>query len=126
MNDKLSLGLGISSRMLGGRVSDRRSTGTIQTMPDTPLRTPTLLSLVAPVYDEELLIEEFVARARAALADYDFELVLVDDGSKDRTPELLDAIASADPRVPAIHLSPPFAHHPALPAALHPPPPAAP
>ena len=52
-------------------------------MPDTPLRTPTLLSVVAPVYDEELLIEEFVARATAALADYDFELVLVDDGSND-------------------------------------------
>ena len=32
-------------------------------MPDTPLRTPTLLSVVAPVYDEEELVEEFVARA---------------------------------------------------------------
>ena len=32
-------------------------------MSDTPLRTPTLLSVVAPVYDEEELVEEFVARA---------------------------------------------------------------
>ena len=47
-------------------------------MQDTPPRTPKLLSLVAPVYDEELLIEEFVARAVAALADFDFELVLVE------------------------------------------------
>ena len=45
-------------------------------MTDKPPRTPKLLSLVAPVYNEELLIEEFVARATAALADFDFELVL--------------------------------------------------
>ena len=32
-------------------------------MQDTPPRTPKLLSLVAPVYDEELLIEEFVTAA---------------------------------------------------------------
>ena len=44
-------------------------------MAEIPLRVPTLLSLVAPVYDEEELIEEFVTRASAALADYDFELV---------------------------------------------------
>src|ERR1700758_252692 len=87
-------------------------------MPDNPLRTPTLLSLVAPVYDEELLIEEFVARASAALADYDFELVLVNDGSKDRTPELPDRIAASDPRVRVIHLSRNFGHQAALTAGL--------
>ena len=42
------------------------------------------------MYDEQELIEEFVARACAAVADYEFELVLVNDGSSDRTPELLD------------------------------------
>src|ERR1700683_5174175 len=63
-----------------------------QIMSDTPLRTPTLLSLVAPVYNEEELVEQFVARATAAIADYEFELVLVNDGSSDRTPELLDRI----------------------------------
>jgi dolichol-phosphate mannosyltransferase len=87
-------------------------------MQDTPPRTPKLLSLVAPVYDEELLIEEFVARATAALADYDFELVLVDDGSRDRTPELLDRLAAADPRVRVIHLSRNFGHQAALTAGL--------
>jgi hypothetical protein len=55
-------------------------------MPDTALRTPTLLSLVAPVYDEELLIEQFVARAVAALADYDFELVLVNSSGASQPP----------------------------------------
>jgi dolichol-phosphate mannosyltransferase len=86
-------------------------------MSDTPLRTPTLLSLVAPVYNEEELVEQFVARATAAIADYEFELVLVNDGSSDRTPELLDRIA-ADPRVRVIHLSRNFGHQAALTAGL--------
>jgi polyisoprenyl-phosphate glycosyltransferase len=85
---------------------------------DIPLRTPTLLSVVAPVYDEELLVEQFLARACAAAADYDFELVLVNDGSKDRTPELLDRVAAADPRVRVIHLSRNFGHQAALTAGL--------
>src|ERR1700719_589993 len=87
-------------------------------MADTPLRTPTLLSVVAPVYDEEELIEEFVSRTIAAVADYEFELVLVNDGSSDRTPELLDRIAATDPRVRVIHLSRNFGHQAALTAGL--------
>ena len=79
---------------------------------------PTLLSVVAPVYNEEELVEQFVARACAAVADYTFELVLVNDGSSDRTPELLDRIAAADPRVRVIHLSRNFGHQAALTAGL--------
>jgi len=73
---------------------------------------------VAPVYDEEQLVEEFVARACAAAADYEFELVIVDDGSSDSTPALLDRIAAADPRVRVIHLSRNFGHQAALTAGL--------
>src|SRR5882757_10982715 len=87
-------------------------------MPDTALRTPKLLSIVAPVYNEQELVEEFVARACAAAADYEFELVIVDDGSSDRTPELLDRAAAADPRVRVIHLSRNFGHQAALTAGL--------
>jgi polyisoprenyl-phosphate glycosyltransferase len=87
-------------------------------MSDNPARTPTLLSLVAPVYNEEQLIEAFVDRARAAIADYQFELVLVNDGSSDATPELLDRIAASDPRVRVIHLSRNFGHQAALTAGL--------
>jgi dolichol-phosphate mannosyltransferase len=85
---------------------------------ETPLRTPTLLSVVAPVYDEQELVEEFVARTVAALAGCTFELVLVDDGSSDRTPALLDRIADVDPRVRVIHLSRNFGHQAALTAGL--------
>jgi glycosyltransferase involved in cell wall biosynthesis len=86
--------------------------------PTPPLRTPTLLSVVAPVFDEQELVEEFVARTIAAVADYDFELVIVNDGSSDRTPELLDRIAASDPRVRVIHLSRNFGHQAALTAGL--------
>ncbi len=82
------------------------------------LRTPTLLSVVAPVYDEEELIEQFVARAIAAVAGHPFELVLVNDGSADRTPEILNRIAGADPRVRIVHLSRNFGHQAALTAGL--------
>jgi dolichol-phosphate mannosyltransferase len=87
-------------------------------MSDTPLRTPTLLSIVAPVYNEQELVEQFVARAAAAAADYDYELVMVNDGSSDHTPELLDRLASSDRRVRVIHLSRNFGHQAALTAGL--------
>jgi polyisoprenyl-phosphate glycosyltransferase len=81
-------------------------------------RTPTLLSVVAPVYNEEELIDAFVARATAAVADFDFELILVNDGSSDSTPRRLDQIAETDPRIRVIHLSRNFGHQAALTAGL--------
>jgi polyisoprenyl-phosphate glycosyltransferase len=81
-------------------------------------RTPTLLSVVAPVYNEEELIDAFVARASAAVADYDYELILVNDGSADSTPQKLDRIAQRDPRVRVVHLSRNFGHQAALTAGL--------
>lgn len=88
-------------------------------MPDLlSQRSPTLLSVVAPVYDEEELVEAFVARAKAAVSEWEYELVLVNDGSSDTTPEILDRLADADPRVRVIHLSRNFGHQAALTAGL--------
>jgi glycosyltransferase involved in cell wall biosynthesis len=95
-----------------------RSSAKTTIMSDTRLRTPTLLSVVAPVYDEEELIEEFVRRTCAAVAEHPFELVLVNDGSSDSTPEILDRIAATDPRVRVVHLSRNFGHQAALTAGL--------
>src|SRR5579875_2796972 len=81
-------------------------------------RNLTLLSVVAPVFNEAELIETFVERTRSALADYPFELVLVNDGSKDGTAEILDRIAAEDGRVRVIHLSRNFGHQAALTAGL--------
>ncbi len=74
--------------------------------------------MVAPVYNEEELVERFVRRACAAVADYTFELVLVNDGSTDATPELLDRMAAEDPRIRVVHLSRNFGHQAALTAGL--------
>jgi dolichol-phosphate mannosyltransferase len=87
-------------------------------MADQSQRRPRLLSVVAPVYNEQELIEKFIKRACAALADYSFELVLVNDGSADGTPEMLDRAAATDPRVRVIHLSRNFGHQAALTAGL--------
>ena len=87
-------------------------------MSNRPLRTPTLLSVVAPIYNEQELVEEFVNRASAAVADFEYELVLVNDGSSDGSAEILDRIAHGDPRVRVIHLSRNFGHQAALTAGL--------
>jgi polyisoprenyl-phosphate glycosyltransferase len=87
-------------------------------MSESAPRIPALLSVVAPVYNEEELVELFVRRTCAAVADYTFELVLVNDGSSDSTPQLLDRLAAEDPRVRVVHLSRNFGHQAALTAGL--------
>ena len=77
-----------------------------------------LLSVCAPVYNEEELVEVFYERATAALAGFDYELIVVNDGSKDGTPAILDRLADADPRLRVVHLSRNFGHQAALTAGL--------
>ena len=81
-------------------------------------RTLRLLSVVAPMYDEEGLVEAFYARVCSALDGVPFELVLVDDGSSDATPRMLAALAARDRRVRVIELSRNFGHQTALTAGL--------
>jgi dolichol-phosphate mannosyltransferase len=87
-------------------------------MAQSSRREPRLLSVVAPVYNEQELVEAFVRRACAAVSALPFELVIVNDGSTDATPALLDRIAEADPRVRVVHLSRNFGHQAALTAGL--------
>src|SRR6201994_378248 len=77
-----------------------------------------LVSVVAPVYNEDATIDEFYARVCAALDALPFELVLVDDGSTDGTPMKLEALAAGDPRVHVVYLSRNFGHQTALTAGL--------
>ncbi len=77
-----------------------------------------LLSVVAPVFNEEESVDEFIRRVSTALAGTPYELILVDDGSKDRTPEILAGLAANDPRLRVVTLSRNFGHQAALTAGL--------
>ena len=77
-----------------------------------------LLSVVAPMLDEEELAREFCARIASSLEGIPYELIVVDDGSSDATGEILDEIAAADERVRVLHLSRPFGHQMAITAGL--------
>ena len=77
-----------------------------------------LLSVVAPVYQEEATIERFCAAVSEALAGVPYELLLVDDGSTDATPAKLDQLAAADHRIKLVLLSRNFGHQAALTAGL--------
>jgi dolichol-phosphate mannosyltransferase len=77
-----------------------------------------MLSVVAPVFNEEKVLAEFHRRVVAALEGIDYELILVDDGSSDASPQILREIASGDPRVRVIELSRNFGHQAALSAGL--------
>jgi len=77
-----------------------------------------LLSVVAPMLDEEGLAREFCARVASVLEDVPFELVVVDDGSSDGTAAILDEVAAADGRVRVLHLSRAFGHQMAITAGL--------
>jgi glycosyltransferase involved in cell wall biosynthesis len=59
------------------------------------------VSLLAWAYNEEELIEGFLDKAFALLdaTCEDYEIVLVDDASTDRTPEVLSSFASRNPRL---------------------------
>jgi glycosyltransferase involved in cell wall biosynthesis len=77
-----------------------------------------LLSVVAPMYNEEATAAAFYERVCGALEGVPFEIVLVDDGSSDGTAEVIDAMASADSRVRVIRLSRNFGHQTAITAGL--------
>src|SRR6478752_8356911 len=60
---------------------------------------PTLLSVLMPVYNEARTLRTIVRRVLASPAGLPMELVCVDDGSRDGSPEILEALAAADSRV---------------------------
>ena len=77
-----------------------------------------LLSVVAPMLDEEGTARAFCERVRSALEGLPWELVVVDDGSIDETGPILAAMAREDERVKVVTLSRNFGHQTAITAGL--------
>jgi len=81
----------------------------------------TALSIVVPCYNEEpcldALYQRLSAAARAA-AGGNYEIVLVNDGSRDASWPLMQRLAEADPRLVAVNLSRNHGHQLALTAGL--------
>ena len=89
----------------------------MQRLISSPLR----LSLVAPCYNEAEGLDEFYRRTTDAcrkVVDEDYEIVLVNDGSRDNTLDVMRRLAEADPHVVVVNLSRNHGHQLALSAGL--------
>ena len=79
------------------------------------------ISMVIPMYYEEQVAEECYKRVTEVLKkikDYEYEIIFVNDGSKDRTLEILEKIAREDDKVKIISFSRNFGHQAAVTAGL--------
>ncbi len=79
------------------------------------------ISIATPVYNEESIVEELIHRCLAVLdriAGGPHEIVLVDDGSDDRTWQLIREASVRDARIVGVSLSRNFGHQAAIGAAL--------
>ena len=89
-------------------------------MPPQPRK---FLSIVLPAYNEQAVLPETYARFTAMggaldALGMDYELVFVNDGSRDNTPDMLNALAARDQHVRAVHLTRNFGHQAAVTAGL--------
>jgi glycosyltransferase involved in cell wall biosynthesis len=78
------------------------------------------LSLVLPIYNEESVIPELHTRLQSFLAELrlDTEVIFVNDGSRDRSMELLRGISAGEPRYKVLSFARNFGHQAAITAGL--------
>lgn len=87
--------------------------------PETSRLLPAV-SIVIPVYDEERNLPTLYSRLTSVLAqaEPEYELIFVNDGSRDESGAILQEIAGRDPRVIVIELARNFGHQVAISAGL--------
>jgi len=79
------------------------------------------ISVVVPMYYEEEVAESCYNRLKNTLEkieNYDYEIIFVNDGSKDKTLGILKEIAAGDKKVKVISFSRNFGHQPAVTAGI--------
>jgi glycosyltransferase involved in cell wall biosynthesis len=78
-----------------------------------------LHSVVVPMFNESAVAEEFIKRATAALSGLpDYEIIVIDDGSKDDTSAIVSALADADPHLKLVRFARNFGHQTATTAGI--------
>src|SRR5256714_2730198 len=83
----------------------------------SPIRAPSL-SIVVTLFNEAGTLEELHRRVVEALGAADYELILVDDGSRDATWQIVERLQASDPRIRAVRFNRNFGQHPAMHAGL--------
>jgi len=78
------------------------------------------VSMIVPIFEEEATVDELYRRTVAALEQdgRTFEILFVDDGSRDGTFARLEDLHAADPRVRVVRFKRNFGQHPAMQAGL--------
>ena len=77
------------------------------------------ISIIVPCFNEQEVIEQTYARLRdLALPEFEKELIFIDDGSRDRTPEILKNLAAQDSQVRVLLFAKNFGHQPAVSAGI--------
>ncbi len=78
------------------------------------------ISIVCPCYNEEQVVGLFMERISAVLSstNYDYEIILINDGSKDRTLETIKSLQTQYPAIRLINLSRNFGKEAALTAGI--------
>ncbi len=89
-------------------------------MNDTAMSTGPVLSVVTPLYNEEAVTDELIRRIDAALRETNmpYEMVMVDNGSLDATPVILQKLKGEFPALRTHRLRRNFGHMPGLTAGL--------
>lgn len=80
-----------------------------------------LLSIIVPIHNEAEGIKSFVNDSLLPVAEklsYNYELILVNDGSTDDTLKIIQSLASKNPKIKILSLSRNFGKEPALSAGL--------
>ena len=79
------------------------------------------LSIVSPVYRAEHIISELVDRIKsiAEKLPVEYEIILIEDGSPDRSWDIIQTEAIKDTHIRGIRLSRNFGQHVAITAELH-------
>lgn len=80
-----------------------------------------LINVVAPIYNEEGLVDEFVKQVSQNLETFtsDYKILLIDDGSEDKSWNEISSICKKNPKIIGIKLSKNFGHHYAITAGIY-------